>query len=463
MLMNASMTNEDHMTDSDIQFDSVVVGLGKTGRSVIDYLLAQKQSLAVVDSRLEPPELDVVRKKYPQLPVFLGALDEKVLCSGRQLVLSPGVSAKHESIQTALAAGTKLSSDVEIFCQQVTAPIIAITGSNGKSSVATLLSLMIRASNKSVHLAGNIGLPVLDALSQGEVDYFVLELSSFQLDTLSSLKPLAAVVLNLSPDHMDRYSEYEDYVESKKKIYSKAETMIVNTDDVLVAAMADGNTRLISYGLAEPEKDNFGIRIVDGETYLARGEELLMTVSSMKTVGRHNVSNALAALALGSSIPLPMDSMLSALQEFAGLPHRCQQVGSFGGVSWYNDSKGTNVGASCAAIESLAERGPVILIAGGDGKNADFSPLAQTIQKLVKTTILIGKDAKLIDKTLDPQSNRLFASSMQGAVAAALKVARTGDSVLLSPACASQDMFEDYQHRGNEFVRYVCSLQEQQQ
>ncbi|NKB38921.1 MAG: UDP-N-acetylmuramoyl-L-alanine--D-glutamate ligase [Gammaproteobacteria bacterium] len=460
--MNALMTYTDHMNDSGFQYDSVVVGLGKTGRSVIDYLLKQKQSIAVVDSRLQPPELDVIKKKYPRLPVFLGGLDEKILCSGRQLVLSPGISPMHESIQGALAAGAKLSSDIEIFCQQVKAPVIAITGSNGKSSVATLLSLMIQVSGKRAHLAGNIGLPALDVLEQGNVDFFVLELSSFQLDTVSSLKPVAAVVLNVSPDHMDRYASYDDYVNSKKNIYRNSEAVIVNLDDARVVAMGDDNTRLVRYGTAEPEMDNFGLRTVDGDTYLAYGEELLMKVASMLTPGQHNVSNALAALALGSSISLSMDSMLSALREFSGLPHRCQQIAMTGGVSWYNDSKGTNVGASCAAIESLSLRGPVVLIAGGDGKNADFSPLARTIKKHVKTTILIGKDASLIDKTMDLQSQRLFASSMQGAVATAHKIARTGDSVLLSPACASQDMYKDYQHRGDEFTNCVLALQEQQ-
>lgn len=451
------------MTDPAKRFDSVVVGLGKTGVSVIRYLLAHGKTVVAVDTRLQPPELEQVQKHYPQLPVYLGEFRQAILATARQMVISPGVSIMEPAIQAALSAGVELSSDVEIFCQQVKAPIVAVTGSNGKSTVVSLLSEMIQRSGLGVGLAGNIGTPVLDLLAQNAPDYYVLELSSFQLETLKSLNAAAALVLNVSHDHMDRYTGLDEYAAAKQVIYTGVGKMIINKDDARVAGMAQVHRSSIYYGLSEPGLHEFGVRMVAGEAWLCHGQHRLMPASDLKIHGLHNVANALATLALGSAIDLPVPAMLEVLREFSGLPHRCQWLTNIDGVDWYNDSKGTNVGASCAAIKGLAEKHQLILIAGGAGKQADFEPLAKAIKKHVRFVILIGKDAGLIDKALAVDSQRCFTTSLEAAVSIAARLAQAGDAVLLSPACSSLDMFRDYQQRGEVFSKAVQALQESRQ
>lgn len=446
------------MTKAGIQYDSIVVGLGKTGVAVVNYLLAQGQNIAAVDSRQQPPGIAGLQRQYPGIPFYLGEFNQTILCNARQLVVSPGVSILEPAIQTAIAAGVELSSDVEIFCQQVRAPIIAVTGSNGKSTVVTLLTRMIIQSGHTAKLAGNIGTPVLELLKDEEADFYVLELSSFQLETLTSLNATVSLVLNISPDHMDRYRDLDEYSAAKQKIYAGNGKMILNKDDPMAADMAQADRTSIYYGLSEPGDDEFGVRIINDEIHLCHGQEELIPASRLKIYGEHNISNALATLALGKAIDLPMQSMLGALQDFSGLPHRCQWLMNINGVDWYNDSKGTNVGATCAAIEGLTKNRQLILIAGGDGKHADFSPLAKAIKDCVKTVILIGKDAGLIDEALASGSQRYFATSMEAAVSTAARLAQAEDIVLLSPACASQDMYKDYQQRGDEFRKAVQSL-----
>lgn len=447
------------MTETSAQFDVVVVGLGKTGASVASYFLEQGESLAVVDSRKQPPELDRLKKRYPDVPLYLGEFDQSVLLSAKQIVISPGVSRLEPAIQAAVDAGIQLSSDIEIFCQQVEKPIVAVTGSNGKSTVVTLLKEMMEQAGLRVQLAGNIGTPVLDILQNDVPDFYVLELSSFQLETLNSLNAMTALVLNISPDHMDRYRDLAEYAAIKQKIYAGDGHMIVNKDDTRVVSMLEDSRNSISYGLSEPGENEFGIRTFKQEKWLCYGDEKLLPGSALKIRGAHNISNALATLALGSAIDLPMQSMLKVLQEFTGLPHRCQWLAKIDGVDWYNDSKGTNVGASCAAIEGLSEKQELVLLAGGDGKQADFSPLARAIKKHVRVVVLIGKDAGLIDSVLAKDCERYFATSMEAAVNLAAELAKPGEAVLLSPACASQDMFQDYQERGEVFGRAVQALQ----
>ncbi len=447
------------MTEVNKRYDSVVVGLGKTGASVVSYLLAQGRSVVAVDSRDNPPELERLKQRYPGLPVYPGELSPAVLASAEQMVMSPGVSIREPAIQAALARGIQLSSDVEIFCRQVTAPIVAVTGSNGKSTVVTLLSEMIQHSGSTVRLAGNIGVPVLDLLVEDEPDFYVLELSSFQLETLSSLNAVAALVLNISPDHMDRYPGLAEYAAAKQRIYAGDGTMILNRDAPLVLTMAEQNRNIIFYGLSEPGRDEFGVRVFKDGVFLCHGQEKLMSRSELGIHGSHNVSNVLATLALGRAIGLPVPVMLDVVRGFSGLPHRCQWLANIDGVDWYNDSKATNVGASCAAIEGLAKKGRLILIAGGESKQADFSPLAKAIKEHVRIVILIGKDAGLIDEALAEGSQRHFATSMEAAVNSAAGLAQAGDAVLLSPACASFDMYTDYQHRGEVFARAVQVLQ----
>jgi UDP-N-acetylmuramoylalanine--D-glutamate ligase len=457
--MNVLQINRQEMTGTQKQFDTVVVGLGKTGASIVSYLIDRGESVAVVDTRDQPPEFDFLKEQYPEVPVFLGSYDKNILCNTKKLIVSPGVAIAEPAIQTAVSAGVELSSDVEIFCQTVDVPIVAVTGSNGKSTVVSILKEMVEQSGLGAGLAGNIGTPVLDIISLKKPDFYILELSSFQLETLQSLNAVAALVLNISADHMDRYENLPEYISAKQKIYEGNGHMIINTDDAQVIAMQEPNRNSISYGLSETDINDFGIRVINEHRWLCQGAKKLMPESELELKGKHNVSNALACLALGSAIKLPMENMLNVLRQFSGLPHRCQWVANIDGVDWYNDSKGTNVGASCAAIESLSENRTVILIAGGDGKHADFSPLAEVIASSVRLVILIGKDAGKIDQVLDDKSSRVFATSLKAAVNTAAKLATTGDLVLLSPSCASQDMFRDYQHRGESFCEAVNELQ----
>jgi UDP-N-acetylmuramoylalanine--D-glutamate ligase len=458
--MNAILTNKEEMTEAKEQFDSIVVGLGKTGISAIEYLLSQGERIAAADSRLQPPDIESIRRRFPHLHLYLGDFEKSNFYDCERLLLSPGVSIREPAIQAAIKKGVHLSSDVEVFCQQVKAPIVAVTGSNGKSTVVTLLTDMIERCAYRVKLAGNIGTPVLDLVGDEEPDFYVLELSSFQLETLQSLNAVAALVLNVSADHMDRYQCLEDYASVKQVIYAGDGKMILNADDPLVSKMEQSNRESVHYGLSDSAGNEFGIRVVDGEILLCHRQENLMSTSSLKILGRHNISNVLATLALGDAIGLPMQTMLESLRDFSGLAHRCQWVAKVNEVDWYNDSKGTNVGASCAAIESLSGGHQLILIAGGESKQADFYEFSNSIQAHVSQVILIGRDAALIDEVLSKGTQRYFATGMQAAVNTAAKLAKPGDIVLLSPACASQDMYRDYQERGDQFTEAVLALSE---
>ena len=443
------------------QFDTVIVGLGKTGLSCVRFLSGSGgPTFAVVDSRLDPPELNALYDCYPGVPVYLGSFHEEVLSAARELIVSPGVSLREGAIKNACAGGVRVINDIEIFCRTISSPVIAITGSNGKSTVATLVNEMINRAGRRALLGGNIGIPVLDLLNEPEPDYFVLEISSFQLEPMTSLNACASVVLNISEDHMDRYRDIDEYSRVKAGIYNGSGSMIINLDDTRAAGFDRSGRNAIFYTLADPQADVFGVREVDGKRYLALGNRNLLPVSSMKLHGDHNISNSLAALALGSAIQLPMQSMLAELQEFQGLPHRCQRVDAIEGVQWYNDSKGTNVGASCAAIKGLRAIGPVILIAGGIGKDADFSPLGEMARHGLCAAVLIGRDAGIIGEALRGRVPVYYATSMEAAVTTANRIAKTGDVVLLSPACASFDMFRDYQDRGDVFMDCVTRLKE---
>ena len=442
-------------------FDTVIIGLGKTGMSCVRYLADRGlSSVAVVDSRDNPPELNALHSEYPEVPVYLGSYHEEILRTAGQLIVSPGVSLNEEPLVHARSDGIEILNDIEIFCRNAAAPIIAVTGSNGKSTVATLLNEMINNSGKHALLGGNIGIPALDLLAHGKPDYYVLELSSFQLEPLTSLNAYAAVVLNVSEDHMDRYHDLNEYAAVKEKIYAGNGLMVVNLDDAFVAGFDRSGHRIICYTLAVPDEGVFGVRDVSGERYIARGAGGLLPVSKLRLHGDHNISNCLAALALGSAAGLPMDSMLHTLRNFPGLPHRCQWVASINGVEWYNDSKGTNVGASCAAVKGLSNTGPVVLIAGGLGKGADFKPLAENCRDYLRAAVLIGTDAGAIGTVLEANIPVYYATSMDAAVMTAGRIAGRGDVVLLSPACASFDMFIDYQDRGTAFMEAVSRLKE---
>ncbi len=446
------------MPETAQRFDTLVLGLGKTGLSCVRYLAETGESLGVADSRQAPPELEDLQRHYPLVPFFPGDFEPGLLCRARRLIISPGIDPAHPAIRAARRAGVEILGDVEIFCRNINAPLIAVTGSNGKSTVVSLLAEMFRRSGLRVGLGGNIGTPALDLLPLPAPDYYILELSSFQLETLYSHRPVAATVLNVSADHLDRYQDLRDYARIKEKIYAGDGTMVINLDDERVLGMLRPGRRVITYSLTQAEAD-FSISNRNGENWLMNNQAALVKQSELKVHGRHNLANILACLALGMALDLPMSALLEALTEFTGLPHRCEWVAEFNGVNWFNDSKGTNVGATLAALRGLADnRRNILLIAGGDGKGADFSPLGSAIEKHVKSAILIGRSAHEIAGIVPDGKSVFYATSLAAAVNTAFRLAQPGDTVLLSPACASFDMFTDYADRGDAFKRCVTGF-----
>nr|VFJ91441.1 MAG: UDP-N-acetylmuramoylalanine--D-glutamate ligase [Candidatus Kentron sp. H]VFJ91910.1 MAG: UDP-N-acetylmuramoylalanine--D-glutamate ligase [Candidatus Kentron sp. H]VFJ99743.1 MAG: UDP-N-acetylmuramoylalanine--D-glutamate ligase [Candidatus Kentron sp. H] len=464
----------------------VIVGLGQTGLSVAHHLAARGIEIVVVDSRAEPPELVALRAELPKIPVYLGDFNEKVLSSAREIILSPGVSLQEPAIRHARDRGVPVIGDIELFARAIHAsaaqvPVVGITGSNGKSTVTTLVAEMARLDGLTVRAGGNLGPPALALLDGNKAndgkttDMFVLELSSFQLETTTSLNPIAATILNLSEDHMDRYADMSSYARAKYRIFTGNGVMVLNLDDPIVAAAkghpdnSDKNHArpVIGFTLALPGADEFGVVDREGGAWIARGQIPLLPITALKLQGMHNVANALAALALGTAAGLSLSAMREALREFPGLPHRCQFVADWGGVRWFNDSKATNVSSTVAAIHGFGREGGVVLIAGGDGKGADFSPLRDIIresavwgdatQRAVRAVVLLGQDAPRIAATVQDVVPVVRANEMHDAVHKARDLAKPGDSVLLSPACASWDMYRDYQERGEVFTAAVNS------
>jgi UDP-N-acetylmuramoylalanine--D-glutamate ligase len=433
------------------QPDTVVLGLGLTGLSVARHLHAQGRPFAVADTRTRPPRLEALRALAPEAPLHLGPFDPSLLAGARRLIVSPGVVLGEAAIRQALACGVEVIGDVELFARAARAPVVAITGSNGKSTVTELMAEMARRAGRQVRAGGNLGPPALDLLQGPEPELYVLELSSFQLETLHSLRPKAAVVLNLSADHLDRHGDLQRYAATKARVYRGAERCVVNRDEPRALAAAGHDN--IGFGLDHPSQGHYGLCTRAGEVGLARGSQWLLGEGELRITGRHNLANALAALALGEAVGLDLTPMLDALRGFAGLAHRTQWVAEHRGVRWYNDSKGTNVGATLAALEGLP--GPVVLIAGGVGKGADFTVLRAALARKARAVVLMGRDARLIAGQLRGAVPLSFAEDMRAAVAQAAQQARAGDSVLLSPACASFDMYRDYAQRGEAFMGAV--------
>ncbi len=437
------------------QFKTVVVGLGKTGFACARYLAAQGISFAVTDNRDEPPKLNEMKAALPDVPLCLGGFDESLLMGADSLLLSPGVSLQEDAIVKAIESGVEVYGDIELFCRNISSPVIAITGSNGKSTVTTLVAEMIRAANFNVVEGGNLGTPALDLLSDDEPDVYVLELSSFQLETVTSLNAIASVVLNVTPDHMDRYEGLTEYATAKEHIYDGRGAMIINLDDPAVASMARDRRACVGFTLSEPESGNYGVRDYDGDRWIVKGDKKLIPVNDLQIKGEHNIANAMAAMALAEILNCPLAAMLSVLRSFSGLEHRCQWIAEHANVKWFNDSKGTNVGASCAAIKGLSADENIVLIAGGDGKCANFSELGVVAEGRLKAAIVLGKDGPEIGKVLVNVVPVHSVDSMEMAVETAARIVKSGDIVLLSPACASLDMFENYQARGDAFVAAV--------
>ncbi|WP_237045497.1 UDP-N-acetylmuramoyl-L-alanine--D-glutamate ligase [Aquipseudomonas alcaligenes] len=438
----------------------IVVGLGKSGMSLVRFLAQQGVRFAVADTRANPPELATLQRDYPEVEVRCGELDVDFLCRASELYVSPGLALATPALREAAARGVRMSGDIDLFTRHAKAPIVAITGSNAKSTVTTLVGEMAAAAGRKVAVGGNIGTPALDLLSD-DVELYVLELSSFQLETTERLGAEVATCLNISEDHMDRYDGMAQYHLAKHRIFRGARQVVVNRDDALSRPLIADQVPCWTFGLGKPDFKRFGLIEENGEKQLAFQFEALMPTAELKIRGAHNQSNALAALALGHAVGLPFEAMLDTLRRFAGLPHRCQWVREMHGVGYYDDSKATNVGAALAAIEGLGAdiAGKLVLIAGGDGKGADFSALKAPVARFCRAVVLLGRDAEQIAEALGDAAPLLRVKTLDEAVQRCAELAQSGDAVLLSPACASLDMFKNFEERGRLFAQAAEGLQ----
>ena len=432
----------------------LVVGLGVTGLSIARYLHRSGLDAIFMDSRKEPPGIDELGDIWPDAEVSLGKM--KLPKNVGRLIVSPGVTDNDPLLKAARKSKLEIVSDIELFARDAQAPFVAVTGSNGKSTVTTLLYHMCRAAGREVLAGGNLGEPALDLLDQDKPDLYVLELSSFQLQRTDSLPAEVAVLLNVSPDHLDWHVDEEEYRQSKYRVYSQAKSAVVNRADERAGEVVQDMDSVISFGLDEPADGQFGIKREDGIDYLARGDTMLIATSDMAMYGVHNQANALAALATGELLQLEMSAMLQVLNEFPGLPHRMQFVARKGSVNFINDSKATNVAAAVASVQSID--GMLVLLAGGEGKGGAFGELAAALENKLRAAVLFGQDAGAISDALDTVMPVYFAQDMRDAVSQAAAYAESDDTVLLAPACASFDQFENYKARGDAFRDAVEAL-----
>ncbi|MGB5581126.1 MAG: UDP-N-acetylmuramoyl-L-alanine--D-glutamate ligase [Woeseia sp.] len=441
---------------ADARKQDVVYGMGSTGLSVARFLARQHVPAIFVDSRSEPPGIEELKSIQPDAEIVLGMPGPEVLARTQRVIVSPGINDRDPFLNAARAAGIDVVSDIELFVEHATAPFIAITGSNGKSTVTTLLALMCEAAGKTAHAGANLGKPALDLLTAETPDLFVLELSSFQLQRTRYLPAKVAVLLNISPDHLDWHRDEAEYRAAKYRILREANAVVINRSDATARTQVTAEQTCRSFALNEPRRQNYGITEYDGESWLTRGDERLLATSQMALVGIHNQENALAALAAGDLLGLSMPAMLSVLKSFAGLPHRMQRVRRWRDVDYINDSKATNVAAAIAAVNSVD--GPVVLIAGGQGKGGDFIAFANAVHEKLRAAILIGEDAGKIAAAFGERSKVLQAASLADAVQTAAGLANAGDTVLLAPACASFDQFANYMQRGIAFCAAAEAL-----
>ena len=432
---------------------AMVLGLGVTGYSVVRYLLARGLSVSVMDSRAEPALAKRLAEEFPKVKCYYGGFDGVLLSAQSLIVLSPGIALNEPAVRQAKQAGAEIVGDIELFLQENQQPVIAITGSNGKSTVTSLVGAMCAESGMNPLIAGNIGLPVLDALTEGtQYNVAVLELSSFQLETTARVPAVAAGFLNISADHMDRYDSMGDYILAKARIFRGAELAIIPRHDLDIKQVAQ-TPSVLNFDLDEPSNDNeFGV--MKGG-WLSKGRQRLMRREDVPLIGQHNIKNVLAAFALVDRLSLSLDSLVSAVKEFSGLAHRMQTVANANGVVWVNDSKATNIGATATALNSVDN--DVIWIAGGQAKGADFSDLRDAINKNIKLLILFGEDAKKIESALAGVLEIKNVSDMRAAINVAGEVAEENNIVLFSPACASFDMYQNFEHRGDDFVKHTTA------
>ncbi len=450
----------------------LVLGLGETGLSLARWMSALGARVRVADSREHPPGLEELRAQFPQMDVRCGIFRSELLDGIELIAISPGVPVRDPFVQKALAQKIPVVGDIELFAQllpQDNAPkIIAITGANGKTTVTSMVGAMCRAAGMDTEVAGNISPAVLDVLLQRkgkQPDVWVLELSSFQLETTSSLRADAATVLNISEDHLDRYDDMAGYIAAKARIFrcnGDGGVQVLNRDDPESIGMALMGRAHSSFGLNTPAlgMDDWGIEVEGGDVWLTQGKRHVLKASELKVSGLHNVANALAALALCRAIDLPLAPLLGALRNFKGLPHRVEPVAEINDVIYYDDSKGTNVGATAAALMGLGR--PAVVILGGDSKGQDFTPLRAAVEQHARAVVLIGRDAGKIAAALNDCGVPLLnATDMDEAVKISAAQAQPGDAVLMSPACASFDMYRNYLHRAEMFINAVRSLQEE--
>jgi UDP-N-acetylmuramoylalanine--D-glutamate ligase len=445
----------------------LVLGLGDTGLAAARWLAARGANVRVADSRDAPPHAAKLHRDLPQVPLANGPFRASSFAGANIIVTSPGVPLSEPLVRRAQADGIPVVGDVELFGQALARldnppRVVGITGSNGKSTVTKMAGDLCAGAGLKTVVAGNIGLPVLDALAQAELegqpDVYVLELSSFQLETTANLRLASATVLNVTQDHMDRYSDLHEYAEAKARIFMHCATQVLNQDDQISLQMRRPGNAAKYFTLQAPlDEDHFGVVEERGERWLAEGSHRLMRLAELPVAGLHNAANALAALALTRALGLDAAPLTSALRRFRGLPHRVEKVMEIEGVTFYDDSKGTNVGATVAALNGMTQR--VVLIAGGDGKGQDFTPLCDPVAKHARAVVLIGRDAPRIAAAVEPSGvPQVLAKDMNHAVRLSLQAGRAGDVVLLSPACASFDMFDNYVHRARVFADAVRAL-----
>lgn len=436
--------------------NAVVVGLGATGFSVARYLFGRGMQVTVVDAQLNPPLAMQLAKIAPGIDIRTGGGDINNLRSADVLIISPGVSLDHPTVRKAQDIGIEIVGDIELFARAVAAPVIGITGSNGKSTVTQWLAVLLRVAGHKVLVGGNIGPPALDLLADELPECYVLELSSFQLESTQSLCLRAGAILNVTPDHLDRYVDLTAYQAAKWRIAKGSQTLVINRQDpFLVQQAANYSGALVTFGLDAPSGPNdLGIIRAHGDDWLTRGDERLISVTEISLIGRHNLANALAAMALALEFTrLTPQALCSGLRAFDGLPHRCEVVGDWRGIRWINDSKGTNVGATIAALEGLDR--PVVLIAGGQAKTSDFSGLSLALSERATHLVVFGQDAKHIARSVDASIGVTQVEQLAQAIDVAAGAAHRGDVILFSPACASYDQFDNFEHRGEVFRQLV--------
>jgi UDP-N-acetylmuramoylalanine--D-glutamate ligase len=449
--MNIKVVSSSHSMEPSV----LVMGMGVTGASCARFLATQGIGAEFVDTRPEPPQTNAILDAMPDARIHSGGQLDTLRPSIRRIVVSPGVDLTSPLISEGRRRGVDVVSDIDLFVGECTAPIITVTGSNGKSTVTSMLGDMLSTAGWYPAIGGNLGTPALDLLAPDK-DVYVLELSSFQLERSALIPAAAAVILNVSPDHLDLHGDMQSYTAAKARIYSECRHAVVNRDREELQGLVPVSTPVTSYGLGQPAVGELGIQTTSRGECLAFGDTLLLSADELPVLGRHNLSNALAALALGSALGANLHSMAQALKAYEGLPHRMQTVADLNGILWIDDSKATNAGAAAMSVASVSD--PLVLIAGGDAKGASFEALVEALTDRQCTAVLLGKDSAALAIALNEVCDVRIVTDMHAAVTTATEIAVPGYTVLLAPACSSLDMYDSFEQRGDTFVAAVQEL-----